>query len=218
LKARHPSRHRGENSEPPAILVFARAPVAGTVKTRLISALGAKGAAALSRRLTRHALSAAVESKLGAVILFCLPDTRHSFFRKLKSEFGIPLRSQQGADLGGRMHHAMAFALSRHRAVLLIGSDCAEMGPAYLRRAAARLNSGDAPIVLGPAMDGGYVLIGASRLDCRLFDRVPWGTGRVLDVTRSRLRELGWRWDELATLEDVDRPEDLARLEARLLP
>ncbi len=217
MNARHLVRFRGEESETPAILVFARAPVAGKVKTRLIPALGAKGAAALHRRLTRQALTAAVESKLGAVILFCAPDTRHSFFRRLKSEFGVPLRSQQGIDLGERMHHAMAFALSRHRAALLIGSDCAEIDPAYLHRAAARLNSGDASIVLGPAMDGGYVLIGASRLDCRLFHRVPWGTGRVLAVTRSRLRELGWRWDELATLGDVDRPEDLARLEPGLL-
>ena len=198
--------------------MFARAPVAGKVKTRLIPTLGGEGAAALHRRLTRRTLTAAVRSKVGPVTLFCSPDTRHGFFRGLKGELSVSLRSQRGADLGERMHHAMAFALSSHTAALLIGSDCPGIDPGYLRQAAISLNSGDDPVVLGPARDGGYVLIGARRLDRRIFHAVPWGTGQVLEVTRARLRGLGWGWRELAPLEDVDRPQDLARLDPGLLP
>lgn len=191
--------------------------MAGKVKTRLVPALGEKGAAALHRRLTRRALTTAVESKLGAVILYCDPDTRHAFFRRLKADLLVPLRSQRGADLGERMHHAMTSALSSHRAALLIGSDCPGLDQQYLRQAVVSLTSGEVPLVLGPARDGGYVLIGATRLDRRIFHAVPWGTDRVLDETRARLRELGWGWRELAPLEDVDRPEDLERLEPGLV-
>jgi rSAM/selenodomain-associated transferase 1 len=200
-----------------AILVFAKAPVAGKVKTRLIPALGEQGAAGLHRRLTRRALAAALRSRLGPVILFCAPDTRHGFFRQMKGDLGVPLRSQKGADLGERMHHALSFALSRHAAALLIGSDCPGIDAEYLRQAACSLNSADVPLVLGPAGDGGYVLIGARRLHRRIFTGVPWGSGQVLEVTRARLRELGWGWHELAPLEDVDRPQDLARLDPGLL-
>lgn len=218
MSPRDRSRLRPGESESPAILLFAKAPVAGKVKTRLIAALGAENAAALHRRLTEHALKTALGANLGPVILFCAPDTRHAFFRQLKFDSGVPLRSQRGADLGERMYHAMSSALSRHRAALLFGSDCPAIDGAYLRRAADALTSGGAPVVLGPAADGGYVLVGATRLDRRLFDGVPWGSGQVLHLTRERLRALGWRWRELGPLEDVDRPEDLARLDSALLP
>ena len=196
----------------PAILIFARAPVPGKVKTRLTPALSAEGAAALHRKLTRRAVATAAAAGLGDVILYCAPDTRHAFFRQLKREFRISLRSQKGEDLGERMHHAMSFALKRFPAAILIGSDCAEIDPAYLQQAAAELKSDTASVVLGPAADGGYVLIAATRNDAKLFADVPWGTSGVMAATRARLNDLGWRCSELATLQDVDRPEDLARL------
>ncbi len=216
MTGRRRSSLRVTPSKLPAILVFARAPVPGEVKTRLAPALGAEGAAALHRRLTRHVIATAVAAELGEVILYCAPHTRHPFFRRLKNEFGIALRSQKGADLGERMHHAMSFALSRFPATILIGSDCADIDPAYLQQAAARLKSDAASVVLGPAADGGYVLIAATRNDAKVFNGVPWGTSGVLAATRARLRDLGWRFSELATLEDVDRPEDLARLPPEL--
>ncbi len=203
-------------SNRPAILVFARAPVSGKVKTRLVPALGAEGAAELHRRLTRHAIATAVAAELGEVILYCAPHTGHAFFRRVKNEFGISLRRQKGADLGERMHHAISFALSRFPAAILIGSDCADIEPAYLQQAAARLKSDAASVVLGPAADGGYVLIAATHIDAKVFIDVPWGTSGVLAATRRRLNNLGWRFSELATLADVDRPEDLARLPPEL--
>ncbi len=201
----------------PVILLFAKAPVPGTVKTRLALALGENEAAALHRRLTRRALETALAAKLGPVILFCAPDTQHAFFRQLKRNTGVMLRSQRGADLGERMHHAMTYALGRYPGVLVIGSDCPSMKEDYLRQAAQVLESGEVSLVLGPATDGGYVLMGASRVDRCLFSGVPWGSDQVLDVTRARLRAMSRRWRELAPLDDVDRPEDLARIDPALL-
>lgn len=199
------------------ILLFAKAPVPGTVKTRLASVLGEKEAAALHRRLTRRALKTALSAKLGPVILFCAPDTRHAFFRRLKRESGVVLRSQRGADLGERMHHAMTYALARYRGAIVIGSDCPAMDENYLRQAAEVLECGDSTLVLGPATDGGYVLIGASLIPRGLFTDVPWGSNEVLEITRARLKATGRSWHELAPLDDVDRPGDLSRMDPALL-
>jgi glycosyltransferase A (GT-A) superfamily protein (DUF2064 family) len=99
----------------------------------------------------------------------------------------------------------------------LIGSDCPALAPRHLRRADKALRGG-ADAVLAPAEDGGYVLIGLSRFDRRLFDGIAWGSAKVLEETRARLRALGWRWQELETLWDVDRPADYRRLvDLRLL-
>ena len=98
--------------------------------------------------------------------------------------------------------------------VVLIGTDCPVLRATDLRAAARALRSG-ADAVLSPAEDGGYALIGLRRISPRLFSGVHWGTDTVLGETRTRLRQLGWRWRELRTVWDVDRPEDYRRL-ARL--
>jgi glycosyltransferase A (GT-A) superfamily protein (DUF2064 family) len=102
-------------------------------------------------------------------------------------------------------------ALRRHPGAVLIGSDCPALRPSDLRAALRALRAG-ADAVLSPAEDGGYPLIGLRRVSRRLFDGVSWGSARVLEQTRRRLARLGWRWTELRTLWDVDRPEDVARL------
>jgi hypothetical protein len=94
---------------------------------------------------------------------------------------------------------------------VLVGTDCPALTADYLAQAFALLDGG-ADAVVGPAEDGGYILIGLRRTDKRLFDGVAWGTASVLDETRARLAALGWSWQELETLWDVDRPEDLERL------
>jgi len=122
------------------------------------------------------------------------------------------LRWQPAGDLGTRMKAALADAIARQGAALVIGSDCPWLEVDVLREADAALARHDA--VLGPADDGGYVLFGMRRVEDVLFDDMPWGTERVLAETRERLRSLGWNWFELASRSDVDRPEDLARLRA----
>jgi glycosyltransferase A (GT-A) superfamily protein (DUF2064 family) len=104
---------------------------------------------------------------------------------------------------------AAAQALNDASRVLLMGVDCPGLSEGVLARALTRLESED--LVLGPAEDGGYVLLGLKRAEPRLFQGVDWGTDRVLAQTRERLRALGWLWHELPALWDLDRPADLAR-------
>ncbi len=109
-----------------------------------------------------------------------------------------------------RMHHAACQALERSRRVILVGTDCPSLCADDLSACAHALHDHDA--VLGPAEDGGYWLLGLRRSDPRLFDDIAWGSAQVLAQTRQRFEELGWRWHEITTRWDVDRPEDLARL------
>jgi len=196
-----------------ALLVFARSPRPGRVKTRLVPLLGAQGAARLHARLVERTLSTAVAAGLGRVYLYCTPGTGGAFFKKMQKRFGVRLRPQSRGDLGERMYNA----LRRYPCAVLIGSDCPALKPADLRAAARALRE-DADVVLAPAEDGGYPLIGLRRVSRRLFDGIAWGGPQVLAQTRRRLRAMGWRWKELRTLWDVDRPEDVARLRrSRLL-
>jgi hypothetical protein len=192
------------------LLVFARAPVPGLVKTRLIPALGAEGAAALHRRLLERTLATACAVAPGRVELWCTPDPAAPAFAAAAERWGVVLRRQPPGDLGARMHAALAAALDSGTRALLIGCDCPALTAADLEQAFAALDADD--VVLGPAADGGYVLVGARRLSPLLFMGIDWGGPRVLRQTRARLVALGWRWHELRTLWDVDRPEDLARL------
>jgi glycosyltransferase A (GT-A) superfamily protein (DUF2064 family) len=175
-----------------AVLVFSRAPVPGRVKTRLVPRLGEWGAARLHARLTAHALRTAGAAGCGPVELH---DTA----------------KQRGADLGERMHRALSRALRRHRGAIVIGSDCPALRPADLARA-ARWLAGGCEVVLSPAEDGGYVLIGARRISTRLFSGIAWSGAEVYATTVQKLDSLGYRWRALRRLWDVDRPEDLERL------
>ena len=183
------------------------------MKTRLVPLLGEVGAARLHARLVARTLETARAAEIENVVLYCSPGIKGNFFRKMQKQFGFPLRSQGRGNLGERMYQA----LRRLSPAVLIGSDCPALRPADLRAAARALREG-ADAVLAPAEDGGYTLIGLRRVSRRLFDGVAWGGPQVLAQTRRRLRALGWRWKELRTVWDVDRPEDVARLRrSRLL-
>lgn len=195
------------------LLLFAKAPVPGTVKTRLIPALGEAGATRLHARLVEHALALAVAagSGLAPVELWCAPATDHPFFAASAATHPVRLCSQRGADLGERMHHALATALEEAESAVLMGSDCPAIDGGYLAQAFVALEDG-ADLVLGPAADGGYVLVGLRRPQPALFRHIPWGGAEVLARTRERAHSLGLTVRELPELWDVDRPEDLARL------
>src|SRR5262245_12945667 len=194
-----------------ALIVFARAPTPGTVKTRLVPLLGADGAAARPGKLLKHALQTARAASFAATELHCTPGTDDPFFRFCAGHYGVALAAQAGDTLGSRMAEAFERALQDHARALLIGSDCPALTPRYLRQADRALRDG-ADAVLGPCEDGGYALIGLQRADPRVFDGVPWGGAEVMAETRKRLSALGWTWRELDTLWDVDRPEDYERL------
>ena len=193
------------------VIVFARAARPGAVKTRLIPLLGPEGSAALHARMVRRSLAIARKSAIGAVELHCAPDCDDDFLRLCGNRYGAELHAQADGDLGARMAVATSRALAVHARVVLIGSDCPALTARHLRAACQALLGG-ADAVLAPAEDGGYVLIGLSRFDARLFEEIAWGSDSVLEETRARLRALGWRWQELETLWDVDRPEDYQRL------
>lgn len=194
------------------LLVFARAPVAGAAKSRLIPALGEAGAAALHAALVRDTLVRATAAGIGPVELWTTGDDPQAFLPGLAREHGVEHRRQQGADLGERMGAALASENSSPHARILIGTDCPRLAVADLRTAASRLASNDA--VLGPADDGGYVLIGLNRMEPGLFRGIEWGTDTVLAATRQRLAAAGWQWSELERRPDVDRPEDLPAVAA----
>jgi len=184
--------------------------VAGAVKTRLIPALGAAGAAALHARLLERTLETASTAAVAPVELWCAPDTDDDAFVMAAKRWSVTLHAQSPGDVGIRMFAALGEALGYCDRVVLVGCDCPALTATDLAAAFAALEDSD--VVLGPAEDGGYVLIGVRRLSPVLFAGVDWGSNRVLRQTRARLTALGWRWHELRMLWDVDRPEDLMRL------
>jgi uncharacterized protein len=198
------------------VIVFARAPLPGRAKTRLAARLGAWHAARLQARLIDRALQSALASRCGAVELHCTPRAGHPFFRFERRRFGVVLREQSGRDLGERMHRALAAALRMHRYAILIGVDAPELRARDLRRALRVLRAGS-DIVLAPAEDGGYALIGCRRAPRPVFEQVDWGGNEVWRQSVQRLERRRMRWRALRMVWDVDRPEDLERLGRRRL-
>ena len=199
------------------ILVFARAPQPGRVKTRLAEGVGAGRATEVYRQLLEQTVARAAASGLAPVELLVTPDTLHPFFSTLVDRYGVTIGVQAPGDLGQRMASALESALRDSDFVLLIGSDCPVLDGDYLLSATELLDKG-ADAVVGPAEDGGYVLIGLRRFDARLFDDIPWGSDRVMQLTRRRLQALGWCWEELPPLWDLDRPDDLLRWQRETRP
>jgi len=192
------------------ISVFAKAPDAGQVKSRLIPLLGAAGAAKFHEDCVMRTLETARASEAGAVELCCAPDTDHAFFVRCAESFDVALAPQGCGDLGARMQRALARGLARHAKTIIIGCDCPALTVGDLSDAAHALDTVDA--VFSPAEDGGYVLVGGRKEDARIFENVTWGNERVMEKTRNNLTALGWKWRELAMRWDVDRPEDYLRL------
>lgn len=200
------------------VIVFARAPEAGAAKTRLIELLGAEGAAQLQGLLIERTLHTALAAEVGKVELCCTPSAEHPLLKGFIDRHGIDATTQCEGDLGARMRHAASSSLATGTSVLLIGTDCPALMMSHLQAAAAAI-SGEHDAALIPAEDGGYVLLGLKSCDDRLFAQIPWGSERVLKMTRERLTELNWHWLELPALWDVDRPADFARLrESGLMP
>jgi rSAM/selenodomain-associated transferase 2/rSAM/selenodomain-associated transferase 1 len=213
---------REENAPSPnpiphvAIAILAKAPIPGLAKTRLIPALGAEGAATLQGRLLERAvdvaLDAAQQAKLGPVTLWCAPDCTHPAFTAQAERPGLGLAAQPTGDLGERMLAAVRATPRDSKGTLVIGTDCPALTIEHLHAAASALADHDA--VLIPAEDGGYVLIGLRQAIPELFTDMPWGSVEVAAETRARLTRLGLFWRELDPLWDVDRPEDIVRLQA----
>jgi uncharacterized protein len=198
------------------VAVFAKAPVPGFAKTRLIPVVGRHGAAELQRKLTERAVRTALDAIIGPVTLWCAPDTEHGAFADLEARFGIGLVSQATGDLGNRM--LVAFEATAPRGLVLIGTDCPTLTPQDLCDAADAL-ADSADLVIAPAEDGGYGLIAAHRPLPIVFREMPWSTGQVAALTRERAAAARLKLSEIRAVWDVDTPADYRRLVAAgLLP
>jgi uncharacterized protein len=199
-----------------AVIVFARAPRAGTVKTRLIPALGAAGAALLYEGLLVRTLQQV--AALSEVTRLIFVDERTAL-EDLGERVTFPawqLRVQQGATLGARMAHALATTLQHHARVILLGSDLVDVETADLTQALDTLAAGT-EVVLGPAADGGYWLIGLARPQPLLFTaEIPWGSARVYADTVAKIGAAGLSWSALRARHDIDCAADLAQHAAKL--
>lgn len=195
-----------------ALIVFAKAPLPGQAKTRLIPALGAEGAARLAEQLLQHTLGQVRDAPVDHLELCVAPDTHHPVFEQARLTLGerLHLTPQGEGDLGERMHRALSRALTRHHKVLLIGTDAPALNAQVLAAAGAALDPHDAVFV--PALDGGYALIGLTRVAPELLLGMTWSTPLVMGHTRERARRHGWRWAELAPLADIDEAADLVHL------
>lgn len=185
------------------VILFARAPVAGQVKTRLAAAVGAELAVRLHQAFVRDAVARAsarfkVELHLDAA-------------SSAWPEIDCIRRLQPPGDLGFRMRHALAEALIRgFERVAILGTDAPDLPEAYI----SELFEGESDVRLGPAEDGGFWGISCRRIVDRMFDAVPWSSSRTLEATEAACRRGGLNCSRASVWSDVDEPADLQRLAA----
>ncbi|BCO30901.1 hypothetical protein TspCOW1_10040 [Thiohalobacter sp. COW1] len=194
------------------LLLFARSPVRGRVKRRLAAEMGEQAAFDIHCAMTAYLAGMAGGAALMPACLYAWPDVDSPWLQNLAARHALQLRAQQGSDLGERMGNALAAELRHADFAILIGSDCPGIDPAYIEAAAARLQAG-VPWVFGPAIDGGYGLVGTCRADPAPFRNIDWGTAEVMAQTRDRCRAAGLAWEELDALYDIDTREDWLRLQ-----
>jgi uncharacterized protein len=193
----------------PCLIVFTRYPVPGKTKTRLIPALGAAGAADLHRQMTEHTLARVRQVRADGVAIE-IHYAGATVDRELADWLGVDLvyRSQGDGDLGDRMALSIKHAVQTgHDRVIIIGTDCPGLTTDILQLAFQQLIDRD--LVLGPAIDGGYYLIGLQRFIPELFVGISWGTSAVRQQTIEIATKLGLSMGDLPLLADIDRPEDL---------
>jgi uncharacterized protein len=190
-----------------ALIIFVKAPIPGQVKTRLCPPLTEEEAATLHGSLVLDVLE---RTRLPGVDRFmaCAPSANHVFFKIMEERHRVRLLTQSNGDLGVRMRAALGAVLSGgYRAAVLIGTDVPAISRPLLSQAFARLDTHD--VVLGPAVDGGYYLLGVKHFIPDLFDNMPWSTDRVCTMTEERARALQLKTALLPRHRDLDTVQDL---------
>ena len=211
-KSLHPSRLTSHV----ALVIFAKAPVPGHVKTRLCPPLTPDEAATLHGSFVLDTLE---RTKLAATklkwsvdrYLACAPSAAHVFFKIMEERHGVKVIDQVGDDLGARMSQACESLFAKgYSRVVMIGTDVPTVPFEHFAQARAQLETHD--LVLGPALDGGYYLIGLNRMTPELFTGIPWSTNQVLKLTQEKAASLGLMTTLIQPWRDVDTLEDLQAL------
>jgi uncharacterized protein len=198
-----------------AVAIMAKAPRPGTVKTRLCPPLLATEAAALYRCFLLDKIASVGRLVDARPVIAYTPDDARAEFDALAP--GFALVAQDGSDLGARLHATLASLLAAgHAGAIAVDSDTPTLPGGFLQQAVDCLSRPGADVVLGPTEDGGYYLIGVRAPHRELFERMPWSTSDVLEVTRRRAAAAGLRAVCLPSWFDVDTPDDLERLRAML--
>lgn len=189
-----------------AVIVFQKFPEPGKVKTRLAKSIGNEKATNLYRFLIDHTHQQL--TALGAaVFVFHKGPVPKSDYPAIQYSF----HPQEGEDLGAKMDHAFQTVFQKgFKKALIIGTDCYELQAQHLEKAFSELDHLD--LVLGPARDGGYYLMGLKTHVPQLFQGIAWSTGTVLETTLKKAEDSGLKTTLLETLSDVDRYEDLGEL------
>lgn len=195
------------------IAIFCKAPVAESVKTRLIPAFGAEGAKEIYVQLAERTFTtvrATCEAYAASASLWVADDLAHLTVQRWSNAFNFPTHQQIGADLGARMLHCLQTVAEEHQRVLLIGTDCTAFTRGHLLSAANSLTA-SCSWVFTPAEDGGYVLVGSSAPCKEPFSDIAWSTNKVMPQTRAALIAANLHWAETETLWDVDTEADVLR-------
>jgi uncharacterized protein len=188
-----------------ALIIFVRNPVEGRVKTRLAAGVGPAKALAVYRQLLAHTCDVSLQ----------IDCTRYVYYADFLNERDLwarpqfQKRQQQGVNLGQRMANAFKEVLARHHQAVIIGSDCYELAPVHLRQSFSLLSQND--VVIGPATDGGYYLLGLRCFEASLFEYIDWSSDQVLRQTLAKTETLRLSHALTECLPDVDTEEDLLR-------
>ena len=186
------------------LVVFLRLPDKGKVKTRLAATLGEVAALEIYKKLVSITLDIVIRSEI-PTYLFYTNGLPPASTRDARFSYHI----QADGDLGSRMADALSFVLSLHQKALIIGSDCPGLTPEILDAGYRSLDEKD--IVLGPADDGWYYLLGCSELHPAVFANIKWSTSSVLDQTIEKIKEANLSFCLLEKLHDIDTAEDWNR-------
>jgi uncharacterized protein len=195
-----------------ALAIFAREPIPGKTKTRLVPLLGPRGAAEFHRALVADALRKWAKLK-GSVKRYVFVAGRGTSTLAIPPDYKI--LPQRGQNLNRRLEEAFALLLHRHQRAVIVGTDSPQLPPSVLRLALGELRAVDA--VLGPCPDGGYYLIGLRRTCRGLLEGARLGTRFAFRDTLDRLLARGFSCAVLEPCADVDRPEDLAALKKAVI-
>lgn len=196
------------------ILIFAKAPLPGKVKTRLIPAYGERFATELHQAMVWHLLNFLCSANISPIELWCSPDKNHLFFEDCEKSFDISLHTQQGKHLGDKLNNAFKVVLAYANSAVVLGADCPTIGREDFTTAFKDVHAG-VDVVIKPADDGGYLLLGLSRPIPQLFENITWGSADVFAQTVLCADTLKLKYTKLAVGRDIDNASDVQYLASR---